>query len=272
MYSSDGINWTEGGTLSQTYGWRCGAYGNGVYVICSNNGKDINYSYDGISWANAGNIGAINDVAFGNGVFVATAFNPNKTAYVSSNGINWTTVSLPNNASYFGIAFGDGKFVAVSYNQPPAYSYNGYDWANGDISVNAAWTAVDYGNGVFETCAITSSNTGISSNGISFGTTNLPWVANWSCIKRSSSVWVVAGSYQGTTYGAYSYDNYNWGQSYIPQGVTCGVEDLAVSGNLFVLVDGNPDGEIYHSTDGINWGGSAGLPWNAPQKAIMVGG
>jgi len=51
-------------------------------------------------------------VTYGNGVFVAVAYNGTAAAY-STNGINWSASTLPSSAGWWSVTYGNGVFVAV---------------------------------------------------------------------------------------------------------------------------------------------------------------
>ena len=56
-----------------------------------------------------------NRVTYGDGKYVAVAFDSDKGAY-STDGITWTEMSMPANRRWFGVTYGNGKFVAVAAN------------------------------------------------------------------------------------------------------------------------------------------------------------
>ena len=67
-------------------------------------------------------------VTYGDGKFVAVAYDSNIAAY-STDGITWTQATLPTTALWRYVTYGDGKFVAVAYeNDIAAYSTDGINW------------------------------------------------------------------------------------------------------------------------------------------------
>ena len=67
-------------------------------------------------------------VTYGDGKFVAVAYDSNIAAY-STDGINWTKATLPTTAFWASVTYGDGKFVAVAdENDIAAYSTDGINW------------------------------------------------------------------------------------------------------------------------------------------------
>ena len=61
-------------------------------------------------------------VTYGDGKYVAVAFNSDKGAY-STDGITWTEMSMPASRDWASVTYGDGKFVAVAQS-----SANGAYW------------------------------------------------------------------------------------------------------------------------------------------------
>jgi hypothetical protein len=118
-YSTDnGVNWTDV-VLPTSSSWIDIAFGNGVFVAIS---ADPNhspiYSVDGITWvASPYSIVGCNNIAYGDGVFVATA-TTDTIAYTSENGATWTP-NTTNSTGYGALGFGYdsdnlGIFVTLS--------------------------------------------------------------------------------------------------------------------------------------------------------------
>ena len=90
-------------------------------------------------------------VCYGNGKFVAVAYNSNIFAY-SYDGITWTEITISEtNRVWYSVCYGNGKFVAVVYSSNIfAYSYDGITWTEGTISETSRnWNSVCYGNDKF---------------------------------------------------------------------------------------------------------------------------
>ena len=143
------------------------AYGNGRFVAVGNramvtpdvlhtfrNCGVIAYSNDGETWhiVNDSTFGygnGISAVAYGNGRFVAVGYN-RRIAY-SSDGETWTSVeySVPN--SFYGIVYGNDRFIAYS-SSTIACSSNGETWfaiEHGDFFDTSGISHMAYGNGRF---------------------------------------------------------------------------------------------------------------------------
>lgn len=185
-----GQNWTAVSLNIDAYGI---AYGNGVYAVVGI-GTVFKYSTTGTSWTSSPT--AVDDlvwtgVAYGNGVFVAVGqtrlgFATDKYAY-SSDGINWTSSTLPQSAEWEDIVFGNGQFVAVSQTGGiVAISSNGISWATySGIGLGNSVQQVTYGNGYYVAVR--------TSGAISYSTTGTSWT--------SKTAGISGISYYGIGYG-----------------------------------------------------------------------
>ena len=128
FYSTDGINWntTTLPYVPITTQYTDITFGNGKFVAMSNDYFSCLYSNDGITWntmtmpheqSMPPNWYA---VTYGNDKFVAVAKYSNGVAdkdavcAYSTDGINWTEMSMPKAASWPDIVYGNGKFVAIA--------------------------------------------------------------------------------------------------------------------------------------------------------------
>ena len=98
-----------------------------------------------------GNLSIVcNSLAFGNGIFVGISASQSA---VSTDGINWTTYSLPaSGLTYQSIVFGNGVFSIIGINAlgGAASSADGINWATGKAPVSSSfWQGSAYGNGYF---------------------------------------------------------------------------------------------------------------------------
>ncbi|HEX6549369.1 MAG TPA: hypothetical protein VF117_01750 [Gammaproteobacteria bacterium] len=118
LTSPDGTNWTN---RSFTTGQAMLGitYANGMFVAVANNGQILT-SPDGINNWNAYSVssGALNAVGYGGGIFLAVGASSGGTAYVSTDGVSWTSASsyLPSGlygAALNGAAYGNTSFVVV---------------------------------------------------------------------------------------------------------------------------------------------------------------
>lgn len=98
------------------------AYGNGIFVATMSNG--VGYSNTGILWnvstLGGGFVGG--KIAFGNGLFVTVANSGGSgRVFTSPDGSTWTTRTAASNDTWSAITYGNGLFVAVAI----AYSAGG---------------------------------------------------------------------------------------------------------------------------------------------------
>ncbi|MBX9890449.1 MAG: hypothetical protein K2X94_04220 [Amoebophilaceae bacterium] len=226
------INWQEitVGNLAADETWSSFAYGNGHYVVLSNNHRNqidknkssysLTTSSDGLNWTSGvlpKNIRAI-EMAFGNGVFVAIGANDsttdeygqNNVALSSPDGVNWTVQKLPVKKFWYSVTYGNGKFVAVSdIGNIAAVSSDGKSWTKTLLPQSAYWRKVVYGNGRF-----------------------------------------VAVEDSGKGNIAISYDGVNWSAARAPKTDPGNLINLKFGNGLFLLTSGAVN---YTSVDGVNW-------------------
>lgn len=148
-YSEDGINWTVI-TLPSEAEWVSVAYGNGKFVAVANNSTASAYSEDGINWiASTLPNDSVMSVTYGNGKFVAAVFG-SRTAIYSEDGIHWNSSNeiVTWGAQWNDITYGDGKFVAVERNVF-GISTDGINWTAYSTPNEVSNTSVAYGDGKF---------------------------------------------------------------------------------------------------------------------------
>lgn len=249
-YSTDGISWTQNTTLPKSITWTSITYGDGKFVAVAVRSDVSAYSTDGITWVETSlpdsDSKGWSSITYGNGKFVAV------TTYMfaySTNGINWTRVSIDNSYSWSSVVYGNGKFVAVADwdSSVVMYSTDGINWNEGTLPVSAQWVSVAYGNGKF--VAITYSQIfAYSDDGI-----------NWTQGSLSTSkipIFIIYGngmfviSVGNSNIFVYSTDGVNWSQGTLP--VSGPWTDGIYGNNKFVIIAQGETTVIY-STDGIHW-------------------
>ena len=94
-------------------------------------------------------------MTYGDGKFVAVGDNGTNRVMVSDDGITWTLHNAVEQNEWYGVAYGDGKFVASAYNdssgssnQRIMTSSDGITWTF-QTALAGGWYAVTYGNGLF---------------------------------------------------------------------------------------------------------------------------
>ena len=153
--------------------------------------SEVGANNDITDWQQVTNTNNFIDVAFGNGIFVATR--SNGVSY-STDGITWNST---NPVGFVGgkLAFGNGLFVNVSNSGGSGIVFtspDGFIWTSRTAASNDTWSAITFGNGLF--VAVASSYTG--GNGIMTSPDGITWTL------RSG---VASGGYTGVTFGFGTY-------------------------------------------------------------------
>lgn len=190
-----------------------------------------------------------NDVAYGNGKFVAIAEQTSRGAY-SEDGITWKQMNMPVSAYWQSIAYGNGKFVAVSYNNSAvsAYSLDGVSWTQTTMPASAEWGSVVYGADKFVAIANKSDHAAYSLDGITWVETTMPSNSPWLDIAYGDNKFIVV-SYEGGNL-AYSNDGITWEQTTMFP--SAGWRSVTYGNGVFVAVERDSNNAAY-SSDGINW-------------------
>jgi hypothetical protein len=135
--------------------WLGSAYGEGVFVISSANGKIFRSEDRGETWTEAAYDGFDGSLAwgmaYGGGVFVAVGYN-GKIAYSTDLGESWTNVSPSplGSVDIYRVRYLNGKFFALSNDNKMAYSSNGIEWTTGIVGLEGCDIRdIAYGAGKF---------------------------------------------------------------------------------------------------------------------------
>jgi hypothetical protein len=135
----------------------------GLFVSVGDGGtQSCATSPDGITWTArttplSGT--AYNAIAYGNGVFVASATSyPSPNGVITSpDGVNWTARTTPA-GDWRGLTFANGLFVAVSPGATGSRvmtSPDGITWTSRTAAAANSWYSVVYGNGLYVAVSIT---------------------------------------------------------------------------------------------------------------------
>ena len=141
-YSSDGINWTNGGKLPSHPNNNL-AFGKGVFVLTSHGGGHA-YSTDlGLTWNDLDSLNNVlsyvNDIEFCKDKFIAVG--TGKSSAYSYDGINWNPMAINSSASasIYSVAYGMGKYVAIGQYDYSYYSTDGITWTRGGSDTGAGF-------------------------------------------------------------------------------------------------------------------------------------
>jgi hypothetical protein len=153
--SKDGVTWSVRPTPAQAGYWTDVAYGNGRFVAVPEEGTAGGVSYDGLDWV-AMTLPTVpvgyRRLAFADGLFVLTRSDECNVVYTSSDGVGWTSRTMPSTAYWDQVAFTNGLFIAVASfalgTTVAATSKNGTAWVSATVPAGGK-QALRAGNGVF---------------------------------------------------------------------------------------------------------------------------
>ena len=160
----------------------------------------------------------------------------------------WKDSTMPVNRDWFGVTYGNGKFVVVVHNSAyGAYSTDGINWTETNLPANMSWQSVTYGNGKYVAVAQNNGYGAYSTDGINWTGFTLP-ARDWRSVTYGDGKYVaIAGN---TEYGAYSLDGINWTDFTLPASYNW--NSVTYGNGKFVVVTYNNNKGVY-STDGITW-------------------
>jgi len=175
MTSTDGLTWITIATPADN-NWEAVAFGNGKFVGVSNTGSGdrvmtlplIEVSVLELvedvpevlgAWASetSSEDNTWNDIAFGNGLYVAVAGDGTNRVMSSPDGVTWTNRTAAEANDWRGITFGGGQFVAVatSGTNQVMTSPDGITWTARSMT-SSDWRSVTFGDGTFVAISRTS--------------------------------------------------------------------------------------------------------------------
>ena len=191
-------------------------------------------------------------VAFGANRFVVVGGGNSSTAWTSTDGRVWASVSLPFSGDWRSVTYGGGKFVAVaSESNKVAYSEDGMTWMWGHLPISALWSSVAYGDGKFVAIAAGSNTAAYSTDCIFWTEAELPETADWISVAYGGGRFVAVTGALSSREAAYSTDGITWTSSTTPPDPLDG-NSVAYGNGLFIAV-GYPPFSYAYSADGGNW-------------------
>ena len=119
------------------------AFAKGLFVSV---GSGIHTSPDGINWTKRSSDNTLEDITYGNGIFVAVGFTG--AILTSSDGLSWIYRST-NNESLNAVTYGNGVFVVVGNLGTILTSTDGAEWTARDSGTTYWIDIISYGNGTF---------------------------------------------------------------------------------------------------------------------------
>ena len=235
-------------------------------------------SADGINWTAGGNLPSSSlwkTVGYGDGKFVALAQGSTAAAY-STDGITWTSVTLPVGGAWKSVVCGGGRFVAVSYDIScgTVYSDDGITWHAGNLPTDGTykWEAITYGNGYFVAADMNPSScahSAYSTDGINWTLVAFPAVQGWPAVAYGGSTFVaIAGSSNQIARSTDNGGSWNWSAGTLPMATA---NTVCYGGGNFVVFCGGNTTAAY-STDGGNTWNSSTVPSASFWNSVAYGG
>lgn len=254
LTSPDGNTWTSRYVYSPVPATLRGVtYGGGQFVAVGYGGM-IFTSPNGITWTmrqTSSGLG-MEDVAYGNGKYVAVGGYSMNERLISTDGITWTTQLPAAGTDYnlYDITYGNGQFVAVGYYGAVLTSPNAVTWTKRDIGLLETMQGVVYANNQF---VMVGTSIRRSTDGVTWQATSAPdGQSNLSSVAYGNGRYVTFGN---------SYNNGSTAQLLVStDGVTFNrtdfpaypaPSDVAFGQGLFASV--GYYGHILTSPDGTAW-------------------
>lgn len=230
----------QGLTVSGT-GWKC----------CP--GLDLPWTIHNAAQANSWE-----EIAYGNGTFVAISSDGTNRVMTSTNGTTWTARTASQANPWKGITYGNGLFVAVANNGTNRVmtSPDGITWTNRTAAQANQWEAVTYGNGLFVAVAQSGTNRVMTSpNGITWTARTAASADVWLSVEYGNGMFVALDYSNGRIMS--SPDGITWTTQTIPSGITwANWMSLAYGNGTFVAVAlgaSSSTRKLMTSPDGITW-------------------
>ena len=209
----------------------------------------------------AANINKWIGVTYGNGLFVAIAWEGREDNRVmtSSDGFTWTSRKAPK-ASWAKITYGNGMFVAVaadSTNKNIMTSPDGITWKLQTGAAPNKWYDVIFGNKLF--VAVSSDS---EKNQVTTSTNGIIWKVSSTPKNYWRSITYGAGQFVAIAYSAEpsanaimtSIDGINWTSRISPEGLV--ISDITYGNGIFVATVFSRTSStkgVITSPDGISW-------------------
>ncbi|MCW5908169.1 MAG: hypothetical protein KIS94_09940, partial [Chitinophagales bacterium] len=271
-YSFKGITLTKSGTYRDTL---TNVVGCDSLVILNLTVKrsSSDYTCAGTTWSEVAapvNL-TYNEVAFGNGIFVAVASSgTGNRVMTSTDGETWTSRSSAADNTWNSVAYGNGMFVAVASTgtgNRVMTSPDGITWTSRTSAADNSWNSVVYGDSLF--VAVSSTGTGnrvmTSPDGITWTSRSSAADNTWNSVAYGNGVFVAVASSSIGNRVMTSPDGITWT---IRTSAANNIWNSVAYGNgLFVAVSSTGTGNrVMTSPDGITWTirtSAANNTWNS---------
>ena len=212
------------------------------------------YSTDSITWTETSEgLSGRNwySLCYGNGIFVAVAYNDNYFAY-STDGITWTEGTISNTSrNWYFVCYGNGKFITVARGTNYfAYSTDGITWTEGIISdTERYWQSLCYGNDKFVTVANNDNYFAYSTDGITWTEGTISDTSRyWMSVCYGNGMFIAVA--RGTKEFSYSTDGITWTEGTISD-TSRNWNSVCYGNGKFIAIASST--VFAYSTDGITW-------------------
>lgn len=195
-------------------------------------------------------------IAYGDGMFVAigqrTSYGPaTYIAGYSTDGVTWTTATLPVTAKWTHLVYGNGMFVAVDSETDLKLVYStdrGATWNQGTYLSSFSTGLFGYGGGKFIMGGMASNDTYSSTDCITWTNGGGPSII-MNRLAYGNGMFVGMYYNRETEFG-YSYDGKSWETGTMPE---FGCQSIAYGDGMFVAIGNEYGAEALYSADGITW-------------------
>ena len=224
------------------------------FLIYNLNNYDSYLSNNGYDWTSS-SLPYLSaiDGVYGNSLYVVILYNYSKILK-SSDGINWTSINIPFTSS-ISIIYSNDKFVVLNDNSSTYItSTDGTTWTQRTLPISLSWLNIVYGNNIYIATAKNTTSYLTSSDGISWVQRNFSFY-NYGCrIRFLNNIFIVVCYEMSTVYT--SSDGINWNTINLP----CSAKwiDVAYGLGIYIILSNTCDintnsNIIAVSKDAINW-------------------
>lgn len=261
IYSDDGKNWTQVGSQFSYLGSNHKlAYGDGKFVTVINSmGFSSTYSTDGISWGwdhtvNGEFSGGASAICYGGDKFVVLS--THDQALYSYDGINWEMTTVPVEALYNSVTYGNGVYIGICQGsvdddlldnadvKTAIYSTDGINWQEIMLPTAQKWVDVCYGDNGFVAISV-QGEVAYSVDGIEWESYDLPVTAIMAFAVTHGDGKFVSVS---PSYVAYSTDGVSWRMT--NTSVSDLINQVCYGNGIFVAVGSET---VMYSSNGKWW-------------------
>jgi hypothetical protein len=203
-------------------------------------------------------------VTYGNGLFVAVAYDGSYQVMTSPDGVTWTARTAAAANGWLSVTYGNGLFVAVTNRGTNRVmtSPDGVTWTAQSAAQQNDWYSVTYGNGLFVATANGTNRVMTSPDGVTWTARTAAAANTWWSVTFGNGLFV-AVAYDGSHRVMTSPDGVTWTAR---TAAAANSWASVVYGNgLFVAVADSGSNRVMTSPDGVTWTAHTGVAsnWNS---------